>query len=158
MSRWAGLAALLLLVAACGGIGSGQTSPSSASSSPAASASPKASGSKFDFTISGVSNPAKGTITLTSTGTSVTIEIKVGGLAANSTHISHVHIGSCTQRGSIAFALNSVVADATGAADARTTFQAHYPPSNGHWYVVVHAGPDMQGSNAQYLLCGNLFK
>jgi hypothetical protein len=32
-----------------------------------------------------------------------------------------------------------------------------YPPTSGTWYAVVHAGPDMQGSNATYLLCGNLF-
>ncbi len=34
---------------------------------------------------------------------------------------------------------------------------ATYPPASGTWYVVVHAGPDMQGTNATYLLCGNLF-
>lgn len=161
MSRWAGLAALLLFVAACGDSGgTGQTTPSPAASSPAASASPKASasGSTFNFTIAGINNPAKGTITLTSGGGSVTIQINLTGLGANSSHISHVHIGSCTQRGSIAFALNQVVADGTGAAVTRTMFRANYPPANGHWYVVVHAGPDMQGTNAQYFACGNLFK
>jgi hypothetical protein len=28
---------------------------------------------------------------------------------------------------------------------------------DGTWYVVVHAGPDMNGSNDRDLLCGNLF-
>ncbi len=49
-----------------------------------------------------------------------------------------------------------MVADGTGAADTRTTIQAKYPPASGRWYVVVHAGPDMQGANATYLMCGNL--
>jgi hypothetical protein len=53
--------------------------------------------------------------------------------------------------------LNQVIADANGAADTRTQVPAVYPPASGHYYVVVHAGPDMQGSNAQYMLCGNLF-
>lgn len=83
--------------------------------------------------------------------------MKVTGLQANSTHVSHIHIGSCQSRGSIANALNPVVADGQGDADVRSTLNLTYPPAGGTWYVVVHAGPDMQGSNASYLLCGNLF-
>ena len=94
---------------------------------------------------------------MTTTPTSTTIELIITGLAADSSHVSHVHSGSCQQPGGIIFALNQVVADGTGAADTRTTIQAKYPPAGGHWYVVVHAGPDMQGTNATYLMCGNLF-
>ncbi len=75
-----------------------------------------------------------------------------------SSHISHIHIGSCTQRGNIAIALKQVIADAQGNADVTTPIPgAVYPPANGTWYVVVHAGPDLGGTNATYLLCGNLF-
>ncbi|HMJ39805.1 MAG TPA: hypothetical protein VK606_09635 [Verrucomicrobiae bacterium] len=87
----------------------------------------------------------------------MTVRLKITGLQANSSHISHVHIGSCQQNGNIALALNQVIADAQGDVDVKTTVKATYPPANGTWYVVVHAGPDMQGSNASYLLCGNLF-
>ncbi|HEX9476811.1 MAG TPA: hypothetical protein VGA41_09140, partial [Candidatus Dormibacteraeota bacterium] len=60
--------------------------------------------------------------------------------------------------GNISLALNQVVADGQGDADTKTTISnATYPPTTGTWYVVVHAGPDMQGTNATYLLCGNLF-
>ena len=55
------------------------------------------------------------------------------------------------------FALNQVIADRQGNADVRTTISVKYPPDTGRWYVVVNAGPDMQASNAGYLLCGNLF-
>jgi hypothetical protein len=100
---------------------------------------------------------AAGTVTVFAGATSTTIEIKLSGLQANSSHVSHIHIGSCQQRGGIAFALNQVIADGQGIADTRTTLNQRYPPASGHWYVVVHAGADMQGSNASYLLCGNLF-
>jgi hypothetical protein len=88
---------------------------------------------------------------------STTVELKITGLQPASSHVSHIHVGSCQQRGSIALALNQIVADGSGNADVASTVSAPYPPSGATWYVVVHAGPDMQGSNANYLLCGNLF-
>jgi len=87
----------------------------------------------------------------------MTIQLNIKGLAPNSSHVSHIHRGSCTQTGNIAFALNQVVADGNGDATTRTTLKATFPPTSGTLYVVVHAGPDMQGSNSSYLLCGNLF-
>lgn len=112
------------------------------------------------FKLNGINSAAAGTVAVTTTATppSVTVEVVVHGLQALSPHISHIHIGSCLQRGSIALGLKTVTADAQGNADVTTTIQnAVYPPAQGTWYVVVHAGPDMQGSNASYLLCGNLF-
>ena len=100
---------------------------------------------------------ASGSILLFATPSSTSIEVKVTGLKANSSHVSHVDLGSCQQRGAIAFPLHPVVANGKGEADTRTTLNLKYPPPTGHWYVVVHAGPDMQGTNASYLLCGNLF-
>jgi hypothetical protein len=78
-------------------------------------------------------------------------------MQASSSHVSHVHIGSCQARGQVVFALNQVIADGQGNSDTKTTVNTTYPPASGTWYVVVHAGPDMQGSSAAYLLCGNLF-
>ena len=101
---------------------------------------------------------ANGTITLSAEPKTTRIELKVSGLQANSSHVSHIHLGTCQSRGGIAFALNQVVADGQGDSDVRTTLMnLRYPPASGTWYVVVHAGPDMQGSNSSYLLCGNLF-
>jgi hypothetical protein len=107
--------------------------------------------------LNGVKANASGTITVTAPAGQMAVRLKITGLQANSSHISHVHIGSCRQNGNIALALNQVIADAQGEADVKTTVKATYPPANGTWYVVVHAGPDMQGTNASYLLCGNLF-
>lgn len=135
-----GLNATFLL---CGNLGAAGPSPSA---SPA-----------LQFPINGIKTNATGKVLVTAGATSTTIELVITGLLTDSSHVSHVHSGSCQQPGGIIFALNQVVADGTGAADARTTIQAQYPPATGHWYVVVHAGPDMQGSNAAYLMCGNLF-
>jgi hypothetical protein len=110
------------------------------------------------FTLSGVGTTAKGTILVTKGNATLTVELKITGLQAASVHVSHIHVGSCQARGTIKFALNTVVADGQGTSDTKTTVKATYPPATGTWYVVVHAGPDMQGSNSKYLLCGNIFK
>jgi len=141
--------AIAVFMAACGGEATATATPSP---------SPEQSPSGQTFKINpepGVT--ANGTIRVAPGPTSTTIELKIISLQAASSHVSHIHLGSCQQRGGIAFALNQVVADGQGNADTRTTLNQRYPPAGGHWYVVVHAGPDMQGSNASYLLCGNLF-
>jgi hypothetical protein len=156
---WLALASILLCVAACGGEQASTASPTPPSPSASASKSP-APGKVFTFKL----NPAdssvtsKGTITLTAGPNSTTVELKITGLQASSSHISHIHLGSCTGRGGIAFALNQVRADGQGNADTQTTIgNATYPPTGPKWYAVVHSGPDMQGTNSKYLLCGNLF-
>jgi len=110
------------------------------------------------FKLNGVGATASGTMTVTTGAGTVTVEVKITGLQPMSRHVSHIHIGSCASRGGIKFALNQVVANGDGTSDTKTTLKAAYPPSTGTWYVVVHAGPDMQGTNSTYLLCGNIFK
>ncbi len=148
------LVTLAAIASACG------SSPATATASPSpnpAAASPSPSPSRLSFKLNGIKTTATGTITLIAAPHSVSIELKITGLQPNSSHVSHIHIGSCQQVGNISLALNQVVADGNGEADTRSTLTATYPPASGSWYVVVHAGPDMQGTNASYLLCGNLF-
>jgi Cu/Zn superoxide dismutase len=150
--------AVLALVAACGMPGTGSSpSPSAATSTP----SPIPAGLIFKLSAikGGVKTTATGTIKVIAQPGQLTIELKITGLPAASIHVSHIHIGSCKNRGSIYRALNTVVADGQGTADTKSTVNASYPPKKGTtWYVVVHVGPDMQGTNSLYLLCGNLFK
>ncbi len=157
MKRTIAMLAVALATAACGG--SSQAATPSPSPSPAASSSPSPSPSPsgLTFHLNGINTGASGTIMLTKGEGTVMVELQVTGLAADSQHVSHIHVGSCQQTGGIIYALNPVIADGTGAADTKTLVHATYPPAGGHWYVVVHAGPDMQGTNAAYLLCGNLF-
>lgn len=154
MSRWVALAALVLSAVACGSAGT-SSSPSPAPS-PAVSAPASAA---VVFKLNGVGTAkTSGTITVTTKPGSLTLELKIKGLQGASIHVSHIHVGSCAGHGNIKFALNPVVADGQGNADARSTLSVNFPPASGSWYVVVHVGPDMVGTNAQYLLCGNLFK
>jgi Cu/Zn superoxide dismutase len=145
------------LCVACGGSGTSSAPSPSPSPSPSSSHAASPSPQGFTFRLNGIGTSATGTITVTAKPNQVSVRLQMTGLQANSSHISHIHSGSCQQRGNIAFALNQVVADAQGNVDVKTTVPATYPPANGTWYVVVHSGPDMQGSSASYLLCGNLF-
>ena len=151
-------AALALVAAACGEAGTGSTpspSPSAAVTNTPSTPSPAA----LTFKLNGIGTSASGTITVTTGAGTVTIELKITGLQAMSKHVSHIHIGSCSARGAIKYALNYVVADGQGDADTKSTVNAKYPPTSGKWYVVVHAGPDfLTPTNQRYLLCGNLFK
>jgi hypothetical protein len=155
------LALILCLTAACGAVGTAeQPSPlPSASQSSSPSGSPSGTARVFTFKLNPADSTvtAKGTITVTAGPKTTTIELKITGLSASSSHITHVHLGSCAGRGGIAYALNQVVADGQGVSDTKTTFNATYPPTGPKWYVVVHAGPNMQGDNSKYLLCGNVF-
>jgi hypothetical protein len=148
--------AIAVGVAACGE--TSQAAAQSPSPSPVvASPSPSPSPSGLMFHLTGMHTSSAGTILLTKGEGTVMLELQITGLAADSQHVSHIHIGSCQQTGGIIYALNPVIADGTGVADTKSLVHATYPPASGHWYVVVHAGPDMQGANATYLLCGNLF-
>lgn len=153
-------AVALLLAVACGAAPAGAVSSPSPSPSPTPSASASASPSpSATFPLNPINSTIKasGKILLTKDNGVFFLELQITGLQAGSSHVSHVHAGSCKAPGAIRFALNQVVADGTGAADTRSEVPASFPPATGHYYVVVHQGPDMQGSNAAYMLCGNLF-
>jgi hypothetical protein len=88
---------------------------------------------------------------------SFTVTVKLTGLAPNSSHISHIHAGKCSQPGGIVYALVQVIADASGAATATTTVPSAYVVPASGWYVNVHHGPDF--TDADYApsdSCGNL--
>jgi hypothetical protein len=155
MKRWVAFVALAATISACSASSGGTAlaSPSPNAPSPSQSSSPGG----LSFKLNGIDTTATGTATLIVQPANVTIDLVISGLQANSKHVSHIHLGGCQQRGGIAIFLSDVPADGQGHADTRTTISATYPSATGTWYVVVHAGLDMQGTNATYLLCGNLF-
>ncbi len=88
---------------------------------------------------------------------SFTLTIELTGMAPNSSHVSHLHSGRCAQPGGIAYALQQVIADASGAATVTTTVPAEYTVPGSGWYVNVHHGPDF--TDAEYApsdSCGDL--
>jgi hypothetical protein len=85
------------------------------------------------------------------------VSIQLHGLVPNSSHVSHVHVGTCAKPGNIAYALLEVVADAAGNATATSTVTEYYSMPSTGWYVNVHKGEDT--SEAEYLpsiSCGDL--
>lgn len=78
-------------------------------------------------------------------------------MAPGSSHISHVHAGSCAKPGGIAYALSQVIADSSGAATVVSQVPAEYAVPAGGWYVNVHHGPDLTAPvNGPSISCGDL--
>jgi hypothetical protein len=99
----------------------------------------------------------KGTGQVVESAGSFTITLKLTGMPAGSTHVSHVHVGRCSAPGGIAYALQSVVADASGAATTVSTVPAGYAIPTSGWYVNVHHGPDFtEADYAPSDSCGDL--
>jgi hypothetical protein len=136
------LFAIPLLVAACGG-GSGAAAPRTPSAT-------------FTMTAQNGSGVA-GTGQIYKEVGAFKVSIELTGLAPNSSHVSHVHLGSCASQGAIAYALLQVVADSNGRATATSTVAEDYALARTGWYVNVHLGEDL--SEAGYvpsISCGDL--
>ena len=85
------------------------------------------------------------------------VTIVLTGLVPNSSHVSHVHLGSCAAQGAVAYALLQVVADSAGRATATSTVAEDYAIARTGWYVNVHQGENM--NEAEYVpsvSCGDL--
>jgi CHRD domain-containing protein len=136
--------ASVLAVAACGGGSTASTPPSL----------PTVNFTMTTQNASGVS----GTGQIVKSADSFTVTVKLSGMKPNSTHVSHLHSGSCAIQGGIAYALQSVVADSAGAATTTSTVKVPYSflPASG-WYVNVHNGPDFtEPDYAPSVTCGDL--
>ncbi|GAC1654947.1 MAG: hypothetical protein NVS4B12_27180 [Ktedonobacteraceae bacterium] len=81
---------------------------------------------------------AMGTAQLTLNGSTLTVKVTVSGLAPNSEHANHIHLGSCTMQGKVLYPLMKLVADATGNATATTTINGVSSIPSSGWYVNVH--------------------
>jgi Cu/Zn superoxide dismutase len=116
----------LLVAAACGGGAAATAAPTTVNFAMAAQ-----NGSK-----------AIGTGQVVESSGSFTVTVKLTGLVPGSIHVSHVHAGSCSAPGGIAYALQSVVADSAGSATTTSTIPVGYAIPASGWYVNVHHGPD----------------
>jgi len=102
---------------------------------------------------------ASGTAALSLVNSKLALKITLTGLQPNSTHIAHIHFGSCDAQGPIAVMLNPVVADAQGNGTSITPIN-NLPSSAKGLYVNVHLGSAMsQLSQSVYfdpIACGNM--
>jgi hypothetical protein len=98
-----------------------------------------------------------GTVTIQRDGDDAfTITVDLTGLAPGSSHVWHIHNGTCGINGSIAVPLpDNVVADGTGHALVSDRVAAPYKGDG--WYANVHTGPDLTTpQNAAPIACGDL--
>jgi hypothetical protein len=143
MGRLTATIVFLFATMACGGSG------------PAAVASPKPAAT---FTMGAMNaSGVTGTGQVYKAPGSFTVSIQIHGLKPNSSHVSHVHVGSCANNGGVAYALLQVVADGSGNATASSTVNEYFSMPATGWYVNVHAGPDFSEADyAPSVSCGDL--
>jgi Cu/Zn superoxide dismutase len=114
-------------------------------------------------TLTGTSAPnqsASGSTQLSIADGKLTVTTTLSGLVPNSTHVAHIHEGSCEAQGKVLYPLNAVVADANGKGTSTTTIdQITSIPSSG-WYVTVHLGGTADELSTQTgsdpIACGNI--
>jgi plastocyanin len=100
---------------------------------------------------------ASGTATLNIVGPGLLqVDVTVTGLAPNSVHPEHIHVGSCSLGGPILFPLNDLKAGSDGTASATTTVQGVLGIGESGWFVNVHTGPTLSGSGAIPVACGDI--
>jgi Cu/Zn superoxide dismutase len=130
-----------ILIAACGG------TPSTA---PAVSKVSFPMAAQNGSVVSGTADVAK-------SADSFTLTVKLTGLVPNSSHISHIHAGNCSVPGGVAFALQQLIADSSGAGAMTTVVPASYAVPLFGWYVNIHHGPDFSApANAPSISCGDM--
>jgi hypothetical protein len=134
------VAALGVVISACGGGASAATPPTL----------------PFNMTAQNARGVTGSGHVVTELG-SFTVTIRLSGLAPLSSHASHVHIGSCANPGGIAYALLQVIADKHGDVTATTRVAEDYSLPRTGWYVNVHLGPNLDESEyAPSVSCGDL--
>jgi hypothetical protein len=99
------------------------------------------------------------TLSYDTTARTLTVELRLTGLAPNSVHPAHIHSGLCEKQGPVAYGLNNLQADAKGVADVVTAVpnikEGGIP--NGVWYVNVHNGPNLTpDSQFEPIVCGDV--
>jgi len=117
-------------------------------------------------TLGGTPEPnqsASGTTQLTLSATELIVAITLNGLVPNSTHISHIHDGSCKTQGKVAFMLKPTVADASGVGHSTTNIPLSSittVANKGPLYVNVHFGGTMEALATQpgfdSIACGDV--
>jgi hypothetical protein len=91
---------------------------------------------------------------------SLVVKIFLFRLTPNSTHMAHIHSGSCENQGPVVHKLNPVHADAVGFGTSTTTLNDVSSIPNTGWYVNVHRGATMDELGDQTgfdpIACGNI--
>lgn len=88
------------------------------------------------------------------------VTITLSGLAPHSTHIAHIHSGSCAAQGAVIYPLRPIVANASGTGTSTTTINKITTIPQSGWYVNIHQGATMGDLGTQTgfdpIACGNV--
>lgn len=110
----------------------------------------------------GPDESAQGTVQLNITGNKMVVVLSLKGLTPKSSHIAHIHSGSCAAQGDIVYPLQLVTADAQGNATSSTTVNITNMQqlTSSQMYVNVHEAGTMDGMNTQQgfdpIACGDI--
>ncbi|HEX2804574.1 MAG TPA: CHRD domain-containing protein, partial [Kineosporiaceae bacterium] len=100
---------------------------------------------------------ASGTAALSLANGQLTVKITMSGLAPNSAHAAHIHVGSCTNQGAVVHPLTNVTADGNGNATSSTTVAGVTSIPSGQWYVNVHGSTDLNTQTGfDPIACGSV--
>lgn len=103
---------------------------------------------------------ANGTAQLSIADGKLTVKLTLSGLVPNSTHVAHIHKGSCSAQGAVLYPLNAVVADANGKGTSTTVISNVSSLPTSGWYVNVHQAATKNDLSTQTgfdpIACGNL--
>lgn len=169
------LIGLVLFTAACSTMQSGGTAPATGSQNPTGSSTTgqqlstptsisPLSAIKGSITFRLAHNPTgKASLSWNPATGILQVTLSLTGLAPNSTHPAHIHLGICEQspNGQIVYPLTDVKADAQGnvinaTATTKVSGVARGIPSTG-WFVNVHNGPTLSTElQMRWLACGNV--
>jgi hypothetical protein len=89
---------------------------------------------------------ASGLAELTVTDNRLAVTITMKGMAPNSKHAAHIHLGSCVSQGKIVYSLNPVTVNASGDGKSTTTIENVSAVPRSGWYINVHEGSRVDSS------------
>jgi CHRD domain len=140
-------------------IACGDVTPGAGSSGMATSATvPLTSGPPPPSQPGSPDQAASGRATLGIVNGALRVTVDISGLAPNSSHAAHIHLGSCEAQGPVFKPLNSITADSAGHASVTTTISTVTAIPSRTWYINVHRTLNVAGSQTDFdpILCGDV--
>lgn len=102
---------------------------------------------------------ADGLAQLAVTNNRLAVTVTMKGLAPNSKHSAHIHVGSCVSQGKIVYPLNPIVVNAAGDGSSTTTIDNVAAIPRSGWYINIHEGSHVDDASSQAdmdpLACGD---
>jgi CHRD domain len=103
-----------------------------------------------------------GTASVSVENNAIVITLAISGLIPNSTHMAHIHVGSCESQGPVLYPLQQVSADNQGNSTTKTTIDMNklmnLPATQ--LYINVHEAGTMEGMKTTQgfnpIACGNI--